>query len=110
MCVDPTLGIISILLTNRVYPMADAASSTKIHAARTAFSNMVLHVLSMGPDQPQSPTSYTNIIVGCFIGTVLAGVAIALVHRWWTCRQSNKPDTKSAIYAEVDRELLQNSV
>ena len=43
-CADPLTrgGLITILLTNRVYPRADETSLHKIHAARQAFNNAVL--------------------------------------------------------------------
>ena len=43
-CADPVTGggLITILLTNRVYPKADEGSLHRIHAARQAFNNAVL--------------------------------------------------------------------
>ena len=41
-CADPEAKLISVLLTNRVYPRADAASERAISAARRAFSREVL--------------------------------------------------------------------
>ena len=42
-------GLITILLTNRVYPKADARSEHAISQARTAFNNAVLNVLERAP-------------------------------------------------------------
>jgi len=44
-CCDPTNGVATVLLTNRVYPVADDASELRIHAARQAFNNAVLAAL-----------------------------------------------------------------
>lgn len=48
-CADPSTksGLITILLTNRVYPDADVESLKKIHATRQAFNNEVLNVLGV---------------------------------------------------------------
>ena len=40
-CADPQRGLITVLLTNRVFPNADTSSLHKIHAARQAFNNAV---------------------------------------------------------------------
>jgi hypothetical protein len=47
-CADPDTrgGLMTVLLTNRVYPHADATSSSKVHAARQAFNNAVLAAVS----------------------------------------------------------------
>ena len=47
LCADPGRGLATVLLTNRVYPRADARSSHGVHAARQAFSNAVLGVLGV---------------------------------------------------------------
>ena len=39
-------GLITILLTNRVYPRADDRSERAIHSARQQFNNAVLHALA----------------------------------------------------------------
>mmetsp|Transcript_37631 Transcript_37631/g.102138 ORF Transcript_37631/g.102138 Transcript_37631/m.102138 type:complete len:81 (-) Transcript_37631:140-382(-) len=44
-CNDPERGIITVLFTNRVYPIADDTSSDKIHDARAAFNNAVKEVV-----------------------------------------------------------------
>ena len=44
-CNDPTRGLITVLLTNRVYPNASAESMAKIHTARQRFNNAVLAVV-----------------------------------------------------------------
>eukprot|EP00050_Salpingoeca_kvevrii_P022619 m.129202 g.129202 ORF g.129202 m.129202 type:complete len:387 (-) comp9765_c0_seq6:1445-2605(-) len=44
-CNDPERKIITILLTNRVYPRADEESLEKIHTARQRFNNAVKGVL-----------------------------------------------------------------
>ena len=43
-CADPVTrgGLLTVLLTNRVYPKADEASEERIHQARVRFSNAVL--------------------------------------------------------------------
>ena len=54
-CADPAAksprarrpGLLSILLTNRVYPRADAQSEQAIHQARVAFNNAVLKAVQM---------------------------------------------------------------
>ena len=47
-CVDPVRQLITVLLTNRVYPRADATSMAKIHYARQRFNNAVRQVVD-GP-------------------------------------------------------------
>ncbi|EGD82667.1 hypothetical protein PTSG_03327 [Salpingoeca rosetta] len=44
-CNDPERGIITVLLTNRVYPKADDESEAKIHAYRQKFNNAVRAVV-----------------------------------------------------------------
>ena len=41
MCNDPVRRITTVLLTNRVYPKADAESSTKVHKYRQKYNNAV---------------------------------------------------------------------
>lgn len=48
-CCDRDNGFATVLLTNRVYPVADDESELKIHAARQAFNNAVLAVMSASP-------------------------------------------------------------
>lgn len=50
LCGDPQTrgGLITVLLTNRVYPHADAQSSQAIHEARQAFNNAVLDAVVGG--------------------------------------------------------------
>lgn len=45
LCADPRNEVVLVLLTNRVYPRADAESTEKIHKVRQDFSNAVLQVL-----------------------------------------------------------------
>jgi CubicO group peptidase (beta-lactamase class C family) len=47
-CADPATrgGVLTILLTNRVYPKADDRSEEAIHHARIDFNNAVLHALT----------------------------------------------------------------
>jgi hypothetical protein len=48
--VDPDRKLITVLLTNRVYPRADAESMAKIHWARQRFNNAVKAVVD-GADE-----------------------------------------------------------
>ena len=43
LCADPEHKLMTILLTNRVYPRADSESLEKIHHARQLFNNAVLN-------------------------------------------------------------------
>ena len=47
-CADPVTrgGLLTVLLTNRVYPKADDASEHRIHDARIRFNEAVLAALS----------------------------------------------------------------
>lgn len=45
MCVDPERRLITVLLTNRVYPKAGAETMAKIHYARQRFNNAVKAVV-----------------------------------------------------------------
>ena len=47
-CADPQAGLISVLLTNRVYPRADERSERAISHARRAFNAAVLKALGRG--------------------------------------------------------------
>ena len=50
-CADPDArdgGLLTVLLTNRVYPKADEASEERIHAARVRYNNAVLVALGGG--------------------------------------------------------------
>jgi CubicO group peptidase (beta-lactamase class C family) len=52
-CCDRDNGFATVLLTNRVYPIANDESELKIHAARQAFNNAVLRVMKpLNPDDP----------------------------------------------------------
>jgi hypothetical protein len=44
-CVDPERQLITVLLTNRVYPNASEASMAAIHWARQRFNNAVRAVV-----------------------------------------------------------------
>ena len=46
-CADPATrsGLVTVLLTNRVFPAADAESERRIHTARQGFNNAVLAAL-----------------------------------------------------------------
>lgn len=44
-CADPTRGLLTILLTNRVYPRADDRSEAAIHSARIAFNDAVVRAV-----------------------------------------------------------------
>ena len=45
---DPDRKLITVLLTNRVYPKADDLSMQKIHWARQRFNNAVKSVVEAG--------------------------------------------------------------
>eukprot|EP00662_Eupelagonemidae_sp_cell21_P044550 gene44550-48315_t len=47
LCVDPVHGRYTVLLTNRVYPVDDAASEHRIAALRTAFNTNAASALSV---------------------------------------------------------------
>lgn len=47
-CNDRKRGLITVLLTNRVYPRADDASEIHIHRARQRFNNAVKAVVDAG--------------------------------------------------------------
>ena len=47
-CADPVSGIVTVLLTNRVYP--DDSNLQGIHTIRQLFNNAVLKVLHKGDD------------------------------------------------------------
>ena len=56
-CADPGRELITVLLTNRVYPDADEMSLHKIHAARQAFNNAVKDAVD-GPTPTPTPTQF----------------------------------------------------
>ena len=45
-CADPTRRLLTVLLTNRVYPRADDRSEAAIHSARIAFNDAVVRAVS----------------------------------------------------------------
>jgi hypothetical protein len=48
-CADPERELITITLTNRVYPVASAESEDRIHAFRQAFNNAVAAIFPLPP-------------------------------------------------------------
>jgi len=53
-CADPDHGgLVTVLLTNRVYPRADDESEQRIHDARVGFNNAVLAALA--PEEAPAP-------------------------------------------------------
>lgn len=58
-CADPERELITILLTNRVYPRADESSLEKIHQARQLFNNVVLEVWNFTNNATTTHTKYS---------------------------------------------------
>ena len=48
-CVDPEREVLTILLTNRVYPKASDESEERIHHARQLFNNLVASLVDNKP-------------------------------------------------------------
>lgn len=96
-CVDVDRGLIAILLTNRVYPVANAASSAAIRRVRMAFSNAVLLVVD--PVAPSGPdTGMRTITIVVVVVLVLALVAAALaVGHYWRIRQLQANSAMAAL-------------
>jgi hypothetical protein len=53
-CVDPQRQLITILLTNRVYPKASDESEERIHHARQLFNNLVASLVDHGKEPQPS--------------------------------------------------------
>ncbi len=80
--------MIAILLTNRVYPVANAASAAAIRRVRMAFSNAVLLVVDPSADPSGSDPGLRTITLVVVIVLALAVVATALaLGHYWRIRQ-----------------------
>ena len=54
-CVDVDAGLVTVLLTNRVFPRADERSAKAIHQARILFNNAVLRAVHPDAERSTSP-------------------------------------------------------
>lgn len=59
-CCDPVNKMVTVLLTNRVYPIADEASIGRIHVTRQAFNNEALKQFRPGYSRGESAVRYAT--------------------------------------------------
>ena len=104
MCIDPALGVATVLLTNRVFP-TDATGSTAVQSARRAFHNAVL-AAAQAPAPAPAPTASQNVTVlrvvfyvvclVCLVGGAFFGF------RWWQRRKQSEAQSEYHVMAAQD--------
>jgi hypothetical protein len=93
-CGDPVLGVVTVLLTNRVFP-TDATGSSAVQAARRAFNNAVLGAVQPS-STPAPSTGGTSpgmvVVIIILIALTIGGIFFG--YRTWVQRQRTQAESE----------------